>query len=96
MLLRFRHIDQSAPYVEVEMNRTDDRFEAVVPGDYSDSPFALQYHFVVRAADGTASLYPGIRRMLSDQPYFLVRQKGAFDGEQGGDSADLPSGRRPG
>ena len=73
-LLRFRHVDQSATYNETEMERTGHRFEAVIPGEYSDAPFALQYHFVVHAADGSARLYPGVGTTLSEQPYFLVRQ----------------------
>jgi hypothetical protein len=73
--LRYRHLDQSATYEEVAMGRNGDGFSAAVPAAYADSPFALQYHFVIRDTDGGSWHYPGLGPELSDQPYFVVRQR---------------------
>jgi len=76
--LRYRHVDQSAPYEEVAMDRDADGFSTEVPSGYSDSPFALQYHFVVRDVRGRSWQYPGLGPELSDQPYVVVRQRAEF------------------
>jgi hypothetical protein len=72
--LRFRPVDQSRTYEEVEMVREDDRFVAAVPTEATDSPFPLQYLFVCRDARGGVWRYPRLGTELSDRPYFLVSQ----------------------
>jgi hypothetical protein len=72
--LRYRHLDQSATYEELLMQRDAGGFAAVVPAEYSDSPFALQYHFAIHGARGSWQ-YPELGAELSDQPYFVVRQR---------------------
>jgi hypothetical protein len=72
--LRYRHLDQAEVYEEVEMARDADRFVATISGGYSDSPYALQYHFVVRDVRGGARLHPGLGAALSDVPYHVVRR----------------------
>ena len=76
--LRYRHLDQSEKHKEVEMVRVSDRFVATIPGGYSDSPYALQYHFVIKDARGGARLHPGLGNELSDRPYHVVRQEQAL------------------
>jgi hypothetical protein len=73
--LRYRHLDQSETYEQMEMDREDDRYGATIPGRYSDSPYAVQYLFVVRDPDGCAWLHPGLAADLSNQPYFAIRQR---------------------
>jgi hypothetical protein len=73
--LRYRPLDQSKRYEEVRMARDRDRFVATIPGSDSDCPYALQYFFVLRDAGGDAWLYPGLDADLSNQPYFVIRQK---------------------
>jgi hypothetical protein len=73
--LRYRHLDQSEMHEEVEMAREADRFVATIPGEYSDSPYALQYHFVVKDDRGGARLHPGLGAELSDRPYHVVRRE---------------------
>jgi hypothetical protein len=71
--LRYRRMDQSEAYAEVEMTRENDCFIATIPGGYLDTPYALQYLFVLWDARGTAWRYPGLGADLSDQPYYVVR-----------------------
>ncbi len=71
--LRFRHVNQAEPYVEVEMEAVDQGFATTIPADYTEADYPLQYHFVVRADDGRAWLHPGLGADLSEQPYHVSR-----------------------
>ncbi len=73
--LRYRHLDQAERWEEADMAREADRFVASIPGAYSDSPYALQYHFVLADGEGRAWLHPGLGAELSDRPYHVVRQE---------------------
>jgi hypothetical protein len=71
--LRYRHVNQAEQYLEVEMASDGRGYRATIPGDYTDSPYPLQYYFRLRDARGRAWLYPGLAPDLSNQPYFVVR-----------------------
>ena len=71
--LRYRHMNQSERYVEVEMTREAERFVSTIPGGYTGSPYALTYFFALRGASGSAWLYPGLGFDLSSRPYFVLR-----------------------
>ncbi len=71
--LRYRHVNQAEPYVEVEMEPVEGGFAVAIPGAYGGTDRALQYHVVVRADGGRAWLYPGLGPELSAQPYHVVR-----------------------
>jgi hypothetical protein len=72
--LRFRPLDQSRTYREVEMVRQGHRYLGTIPREDTEGPFPLQYFFVCRA-DGQVWRHPGIGGDLSDRPYFVVRQR---------------------
>jgi hypothetical protein len=76
--LRYRHLDQSEKHEEVEMAREADGFVSTIQGSYSDSPYALQYHFVIKDDRGGTWLRPGLGAELSDRPYHVVRQEQAL------------------
>jgi hypothetical protein len=80
--LRYRHLDQSKVYTEVEMTAEGDRYAATVPGDVADSPFPLLYRFVLRDGEGGARLHPGLGPELSDQPYYVLRQESSGGGDR--------------
>ena len=72
--LHYRHVDQSDEYRTVEMSAERGRYRAVIPGEYTDSPYPLLYYFVLREPKGAAWLYPGLNAELANQPYFIMRQ----------------------
>jgi hypothetical protein len=72
--LFYRHVDQSERYETVEMAVAGDRFTAVIPADYTNSPFPLQYYFEVRTEPKAVCLHPGLGSDRAGQPYFVVRQ----------------------
>jgi hypothetical protein len=52
-------------------------FSAEIPAEYTQSPYALEYCFELRAKNGAAWLAPGFNAALSSQPYYAVARKGA-------------------
>lgn len=74
--LTYRHVNQGEYYEVTEMrpDRHGSRYQAVIPGNYTASPYDLQYFFELHAGPGKAWLYPGLGPDLSRQPYFHVFQ----------------------
>jgi hypothetical protein len=72
--LRYRHVNQAETWQMIEMELAEKNYRAVIPADYTDSPFPLQYHFQIRAETGATRLYPGLQPGWRGQPYFVVRQ----------------------
>jgi hypothetical protein len=51
------------------------RYAATIPGDYTQSPYPLQYYFELHSKSEGASLHPGLSApSLSNRPYYVVRQ----------------------
>jgi hypothetical protein len=73
--LLFRHTNQAESWQTTPMLSAAGSYRAEIPADYTDSPFPLQYYFVV-APGGNADelLYPGFDETWTNQPYFVVRQ----------------------
>ncbi|MDQ6707269.1 MAG: hypothetical protein M3Z85_14995, partial [Acidobacteriota bacterium] len=71
--LQYRHVDQAERWQRAEMRGNDrGNFAAEIPGDYSNSPFALEYYFELRRDPAVAWLYPGFNADLTNQPYFVI------------------------
>ena len=78
--LRYRHVNQAEAYRSTSLEPVvsgegPSRYRASIPGQYTDSPFALEYFFVLRSKEGDAWLAPGFAPDLSNQPYYVVRQE---------------------
>jgi hypothetical protein len=73
--LFYRHVNHGERWRSVAMGPSGDDWRAVIAGDYTRSPYPLQYYFVLRS--GTqAWMYPGFNTSLSNQPYFAVWKRG--------------------
>lgn len=71
--LRYRYVDQSQRYQVTAMEFDGHLYRAEIPATYTDSPYPLQYYFVLR--DSTrVSLFPGFDDDPTNQPYFVIRQ----------------------
>jgi hypothetical protein len=79
-LLMYRHVNQGERWRTVEMKRAGTSFESVIPGDYTNSPFPLQYYFEFRRGSSEAWLYPAFNKSLSNQPYFAIYKRIASGG----------------
>lgn len=73
--LNYRHVNQGDYYEWTEMKRENTYYRAVIPANYTKSPYPLQYFFEFHAGPGEAWTYPGLGRDLSNQPYFVVLQE---------------------
>jgi hypothetical protein len=74
-ILCYRRVNQAEKWVAAPMEKTGGgSFRASIPGDYSSSPYPMQYYFEAHLDSGDAVLFPGIPRDYSAQPYFLIRR----------------------
>ncbi|HEX4028051.1 MAG TPA: hypothetical protein VHX18_10550 [Rhizomicrobium sp.] len=73
--LFYRHVNQGERWLSLTMSQEGDSFRAAIPGAYTNSPYPLQYYFVLQSGTQTA-LYPGLNITLSSQPYFAVWKRG--------------------
>ena len=77
VFLRYRHVNQAERWRRVETLENGTVFSAEIPADYTQSPYALEYCFELRARSGEAWLAPGFDAALSSQPYYAVMRAGA-------------------
>ena len=73
--LHYRHVNQAETYVVTDMQMQGDYYRTTIPSDYTDSPYLLQYFLELRDVQGRAWLYPGFEADLSNQPYYVIRQR---------------------
>jgi hypothetical protein len=74
--LMYRHVNQGERWRSMPMQSSGGKFSAAIPGDYTNSPYPMQYYFVLKT-DKTASLYPGFNAELSNQPYYAIWKRNA-------------------
>jgi hypothetical protein len=73
--LHYRHVNQAETYtVEPMRASVDDSFEASIPAAVTDSPYPLQYFFVLRRG-AAVWRYPDLAPDLSNPPYIVVQQR---------------------
>ena len=72
--LRYRHVNQAERFEEAPMTATSGSWRGAIPSAYTDSPYPLQYYFVVSLRDGRQVLYPGLGAEWLGTPYLVVRK----------------------
>jgi len=72
--LRYRHVDQGERWQWTEMDRSERSYKGTIPGDYTNSPFPLEYYFELKRGN-EAWMEPGFNATLSNQPYYVVERK---------------------
>jgi hypothetical protein len=72
--LHYRRVNQAEVWQVQPMNLTSSSYRAVIPAEYTDSAFPLQYYFELRGTDGAAWLHPGLSPEWRHQPYYVVRR----------------------
>jgi len=72
--LWYRRVNQAEKWIMLTMDSTASGFQAAIPANYLASPYSLQYYFEVRLDSGGRTLYPGLARDYSTQPYYLIRK----------------------
>ena len=67
----YRHVNQAERYESAEMAGRGRVYRASIPSAYTDSPYPLQYYFVVQGKDETW-LHPGFGPELTNPPYYVL------------------------
>lgn len=70
--LLYRHVDQAEEYRSVQLTARGGELQAVIPGAYTASQYALQYFFELRDGRQMAHRFPAFTSDLGNQPYFVV------------------------
>lgn len=69
--LFYRHVDQAERWTSMAMDGDGAQYAAIVPADYTQSDFGLQYYFQLEE-ENAAWMFPGFTDTLSNQPYFAT------------------------
>jgi hypothetical protein len=72
--LAYRRINHAETYKYIDMDRGSGKFTASIDGEYTASPYPLQYFFQIRDEQDRAGIYPGFEQGFTGQPYFVIRQ----------------------
>jgi len=73
--LQYRHVNQGELWSAEPMQLEPGRYVATIPGDYTQSPYPLQYYFELHSKAAGSLLYPGlVLPSLSNQPYYVIHQ----------------------
>jgi hypothetical protein len=71
----YRHVNQAERFERVQMDASaDGTHHATIPAAYTDSPYPLQYYFVVKTSADAAHLYPSLGPDRLQQPYIVLRR----------------------
>src|SRR5450631_4086334 len=73
--LYYRHVNQAERWVSMEMQSGHEGYRAAIPGDYTNSVYALQYYFELQRGTDAAWLYPAFNATLSNQPYYAISKR---------------------
>ena len=79
----YRHVQQAEPWCVTPMAIDAGGGHAVIPAEYTGTPYPLEYYFELSDDAGRWWLYPGLGPNLADQPYFVLRSSRDGGGEQG-------------
>ncbi|WP_422026646.1 hypothetical protein [Roseovarius sp.] len=72
--LLYRQTLQTATWQEAPMTWAGGACHATIPGEYTDSPYAILYYFEI-ACDGVSSFFPGLGEDVSSTPYFHIKTR---------------------
>src|SRR5262249_14113945 len=72
--LHYRRVNQAETWRAGEMEWRDNRYRGVIPADYTQSEYPLQYYFELHEYSEGVWLYPGFGPELPNTPYFVARR----------------------
>lgn len=73
--LHYRHVNQGERWRSADMLGESGKYSAAIPGDYTQSPFPLEYYFEFERGNEAAWLFPAFNATLSNQPYYAVSKR---------------------
>jgi len=72
--LFYRHVNQGERWKSVSMQKSQQTYTAEIPGEYTNSPYPLQYYFEL-SNESAAWFYPAFNATLSNQPYYALYKR---------------------
>jgi hypothetical protein len=72
--LYYRHVNQAERWESEVMQPSGRVWRAVIPAEYTQSEYPLQYYFELKMGPLAVALYPGLGEQLTNQPYFAIRR----------------------
>ena len=72
--LYYRHVNHAERYMALNMQSSGNKYKAVIPAEYTNSPYSIAYYFELGETKNAVTLYPGLGAELTQQPYFIVRK----------------------
>ena len=57
--VHYRHVHQAESWQVADMAQKTDRWQATIAGEYTKSPYPLQYYFELRDSHNRTWLFPG-------------------------------------
>ncbi len=72
--LYYRHVNQAERWQSAPMSAHGNHFTFMIPAEYTNSPYPLQYYFELRSGHREAWFFPDLSR-VRNQPYFTVRSR---------------------
>lgn len=75
--LHYRHVNQGERWLSIDMQSGAGGYTASIPGEYTDSPYPLEYYFELRNGSGAAWMHPAFNSTLSNQPYYAIAKREA-------------------
>jgi hypothetical protein len=73
--LHYRHVNQALYWQKTSMKRKGENFQAVIPAQYTQTRYPMEYYFTVEMGEEGIAIYPGLDENLANMPYYVVRQK---------------------
>ena len=74
--LYYRHVNQGERWKSMPMTKSGQAYGTAIPGEYTQSPYPLQYYFVLSGKAG-ATFSPAFNASLSNQPYYAIWRRHA-------------------
>jgi hypothetical protein len=72
--LFYRHVNQGERWKSVPMQKSQQTYTAEISGEYTKSPYPLQYYFEL-SNESSAWFYPAFNATLSNQPYYAIYKR---------------------
>ena len=73
--LCYRHVNQGERWRSSEMRGENGGYSAAIPGEYTQSPYPLEYYFEFERGKESAWLFPAFNATLSNQPYYAISKR---------------------
>jgi hypothetical protein len=71
--LYYRHVNQAQDWQMIRMDLKENEYSATIPGEYTDTRFAMSYYFAIDMGDAGKVIFPGLDEHQANMPYYVVR-----------------------